>query len=299
MKIISIFILFLFSCNSNKTQEMSTRNLKMNIIKWKSTRTYSRPADVLQVSDSEWMVLYLDNSYEFLSTSDNSLKTITAEGVYQFVGIEKKEDEYLMLLADKLTYNHTIWVNSKINKKGAKSLAIEDPEKFLYSKSMNKIYWTPSSKELFVYDFKKQSSLPLLEKKMIVDFEISSNGNFLAIENINRKIEVIDLNSNTVIRTHINPIKSDSLTESEYSPFLSLVGVSNIGDVFVLENNIIKKGMTSSVINSVFLLKENDVKKILEVNASWAKLRGEYLFVLAENLKGEEEYQLYKTSHLL
>lgn len=203
--------------------------------------------------------------------------------------MEKINDMYVVVNYDTSSRIYKAWTNSTINLEGKQDLNLDDPADILYSEQNKKLYWIQSSRALFVYDFETKSSIPFLLNQKASDFCISANGVYLAIQDTDHNIIVVNLITNESINKY-------SVQEGQAR---SLVGVTNEGKALVMNLHVVEKNSSKSFSNQVVILDGTNENPILSVNSAWARLIGTNLITLVNNGNDKKEFQLFDVKNVL
>lgn len=288
MKKVFFYCFFIISCNTIKTENMRNETLDVKPVStWVCPEDYT-PSDLIQVSASQWTVLNSKNCYLSLQEASTP-KQNTVPGIDELVKIEKIKDSYLFVSYDFKSRTNKAWTNSTISLEGKQDLALDDPADILYSEQTKKLYWIHSSRTMYSYDFDTKISTPFLDNHTASDFCISKNGFFIAFQDKDDKIHVVNLSNNEIVENYA----------AQESQTRNLVGLTNEGKVLVVNLHIAEKNSSESYKNQVVVLDETNSRPILNINSGWARLSGTNLIAWVDCGKGKKEFQLFDVKEAL
>lgn len=281
MKKVFLSCLFIISCNTIKPENMQNITLDAKPIStWGCPQNYT-PSDLIQISDSQWIVLNSKNYYLSLREANSTQQNIL--GIDELVRIEKAKSMYVIVTYDVTTRLNKAWSNSVIGLDGKQDLELDDPADILYSEQNNKLYWIHSSRTLFVYDFETKNSKPFLSGQTASDFRMSENGKYMAVQDRDDNISVINLITNEIIENYA----------PQEELFRSLVGLTDEGKVLVVNSHVSKKNTTEISVNQVVVLDGTNANPILSINSGWVRLSGTNLLAWVDCGNGKKEFQLF------
>jgi len=288
MKKVFLYCFFIISCTSNKPDNVQNINLEAKPIStWGCPQDYT-PSDLIQISASQWTVLNSKNYYLLLQEA-NAVQQNTVAGIDELVRIEKIKDMYLFVSYDSTSRTNKAWTNSTISLEGKLDLELNDPADILYSEQTKKLYWIHSSRTMFVYDFETKISTPFLPNKSVSDFCISANGLFLAFQDKDDNVKVVNLSNNEIVKNYA----------AQERQTRNLVGLTNEGKVLVINLHIAEKNSSESSKNQVVVLDETNANPILSINSGWARLSGTNIIACVDNDNGKKEFQLFDVKDAL
>ena len=279
---------FIISCNEILPENMPNITLDAKPIStWGCPEDYT-PSDLIQVSASQWTVFNSKNYYLSLQEA-NAMQQNTVAGIDELVRIEKIKDMYLFVSYDSKSRTNKAWTNSTISLEGKQDLALDDPADILYSEQTKKLYWIHSSRTMFVYDFDTKTSTPFLPNQTASDFCISGNGLFLAFQDKDDNVHVVNLSNNEIVEDYA----------AQESQTRNLVGLTNEGKVLVVNLHIAEKNSSESYKNQVVVLDKANTNPILNINSGWARLSGTNLVAWVDSGNDKKEFQLFDLKEAL
>lgn len=283
-------IIFFAACDSKNSKDMSNSMLNNSqhtvskpINTWKA-KDGSQPSDAFQLSDSEFILAHSKEDFLMLNTKSNeaSIKKFGAE----LVKLTKSKEDFIFITYNSSNFSYALWSNNSLSLTGAKGVKMNEPADICYSVSQDKIYGRYRSLDMFMSDSTMQHFEPFLKGKQVSDFRISANGNYLAIQNKDELIEIVDLANSKVI-SNISCKKGKSN---------SLVGVTNAGAPVFFELHVAKKNKEENETNKLILYNASREKTLLQISSGWARVFANKILTLESNDKNEFEYKLYDFS---
>lgn len=267
--IIFLGIIAMYSCNQNINQNMNTIEDKIKkIASWQSPDQYIS-TDAVVTSNHE--VLLLNSSNYYFSMSPSASQLTKHDVSKELVRVEQMDkDNYLILTYEEENYvcyksNSLDLLESEVVNLG------EDATEIAYNESTNSIWFISTSKELLKYDFASKSSTKLSDLNL-KNVYLSNNNEYVAFEGVDNTIYFGDAKDVHQIKEH----QSDKNTE--------LLGITNNGDLVLLELGLAEKGGNNQNMNTLVLVKGSDRKVLIpNCNYNWAILQGKHIVASSNN----------------
>jgi hypothetical protein len=140
------------------------------------------------------------------------------------------------------------------------------------------LYWIHASRNLFTYDFESNESTPFFKDYRSSAAAIDAKGNYLAIEDTDDNIYVINLETQEV---------SEQL-DREAGVMRKLLGVSKDGAAMFVKLQVAEKDSFEETSKNEFVLFKNGESNVfLRADSGWAFLNEDNLIILDKETSNE------------
>ena len=254
------------STNNNKTMIQSEKQL---LAHWQAPNN-AKPLSFVYQTGMTGLVSHKAGYWQL--TEAGQCMTQTLANIQEVVDLQTWEDAYAVVAFDAAEYTNRAY---KMTLEGQPELlaSIADPSHLYYNPQSKLCYYRNTALELHSYQPESQTTAHLLAGQKIVDLAQSDNGAYLAVQNEDHAIEVLEVPTLNVV--HQYPTLTDGHQE--------LIGITNDGQVLVTQHQAAEKNSEGTDATPVVvMLAATGEKTLVPTSSGWAAWSKGHLLVLHE-----------------
>lgn len=250
---------------------------KQPIASWKA------PETVKPITFVQGVNLVSDQKGYWTLGDHQSLNHQTLSSIEEVTFLQPAQEGYVVAAFNKADYTNYAYV-MQLDGTPQALTAIEDPTHIYYNTTNGQYYYRTTSLALRSYKPGAAASVLLLEGEAIVDLAQSDNGQFLAFQNKEHLVKVLNIATNDLMTY---PTNAPNISRS-------LIAVTNDGFPLVTAHSVVEKNSTDEKLPTVECWKGQVATTLSPTSSGWAAWSNNHLLILHEG-----QFLLYEGSSLM